>query len=343
MKDAMQQSILGRLYKQTAAFIGTIWVLAIFTGCSGGSGGDPPTLNYSGVETPVAINADNAYAMLTGAYEGGQTTAAFNIFGAAETEPSMLQNKPGMLILAEALETFLYDVNMQPQHSGTYAGAIITDSETLFGSCGGSVNYDVGIDSILGDFSGTADFREYCHTSNSDLVLDGIADFSGEYDIFSLEIDDFTFIFRNLAGTTSEGSYVLNGSLKGKVSDTRAELKTTSVIKDDITGKTYWLKDFTLTAEQEDLFVTITADGRYYDHDYGYVDVSTEELFRIYDNDDWPSSGVLALEGAEGVEGGKTMARLVVLDANSFQIEADTDGDGSFDDYNSGPLPWDGI
>jgi hypothetical protein len=37
------------------------------------------------------------------------------------------------------------------------------------------------------------------------------------------------------------------------------------------------------------------------------------------------------------------MARLVVLDADSYQIEADTDGDGTFDDYNSGPLPWTGI
>ncbi len=314
--------------------------MAILVACGGGGSGPPPTLNYSGVTTPVVIDADNAYTLLTGAYEGGQTTSAFNIFGAAQAESLLATNTPRMLTLATVFEAFLYDMDMESLQSTPYAGAIITDSDHIFGSCGGSVYYDVGIDSIFGDFSGTADFREYCDASNPDLVIDGITDFSGDYGLFSLEIEDFTFIFRDLVGTTSAGSYTLNGSLNGSVSATRADITTTSVIQDDITGKTYWLRDFLVTLVQSGSFVDITADGRYYDHDYGYVDVSTEEPFRLYDNDDWPSSGIFVLTGGEGDAGGNTMARMVVLDADSFQVEADTDGDGEFDDYNSGPLLW---
>jgi len=336
----MQHAIFTKHYRQTAAFIGILWVLMILVGCSGGGSGAPPTLNYSGVTTPITIDADNAEVLLVGAYEGGLVASVFNILGAAQVESSHSITTPRMLTLAEVFETFLYELDMQPQQPAPYAGAIITDSETLFGSCGGSVYYDVGLDSIFGDFSGTADFREYCDASNPDLVLDGITDFSGDYDVFSLEIDDFTFIFRDFNVTSSAGSYILNGSLNGSASATRADINTSSVLQDVSTGKTYWLKDFVIKAVRGNGFVDIELNGRYYDHDYGYVDVSTTEPFRVYDYEDWPASGILAMQGAEGEQGGNTMARLIVLDADTFQIEADTDGDGSFDDYNSGPLLW---
>jgi len=336
----MQQSIVEGPYKKAASFIAILWVLMILAGCSGGSSGPPPTLNYTGVTTPVTIDADNADTLLLGAYEGGLTASVFNILGAARAESAHAAAAPRMLALAGVLETFLYELDMQPQEPASYTGAIITDSETLFGSCGGSVYYDVGLDSIFGDFSGTADFREYCDASNPDLVLDGITDFSGDYDPLSFEIDDFSFIFRDLAVTSGAGGYILNGSLTGSASATRAHINTSSVLQDAGTGKTYWLKDFVITADKGNGFVDIELTGRYYDHDHGYVDVSTEEPFRVYDYADWPASGILAMEGAEGTQGGKTMARLTVLDADSFQVEADTDGDGSFDDYNSGPMGW---
>jgi len=324
--------------RQAARYIFTISLMATLMACGGGGSGAPPALNYSGVTTGVVIDEDNAKTLLTGAYEGGQTAAVFNIFGAVQVDPQHSANTPRMLALAGIFKAFLDEMDVaQPVQ---YAGALITDSETIQGSCGGEAYYDVDIDSIFGDFSGTADFREYCDASNPDLVLDGITDFSGDFDLFSQEIEDFAFIFRDLAAISDAGSYTLNGSLNGNVSTTRAYVKTTSVLTDNSTNKTYWLKDFEVTAEQGGGFVAITADGRYYDHDYGYVDVSTEQAFILYDNDDWPSSGIFVLTGGEGDAGGNTMARMVVLDADSFQVEADTDGDGSFDDYNSGLLLW---
>ena len=74
--------------------------------------------------------------------------------------------------------------------------------------------------------------------------------------------------------------------------------------------------------------------GRYYDLDEGYVVVSTDSPFRVYDGDDWPSEGVLVVTGD-----GSTKARLTVLTSTTFRVEADTDGDGSYD-FDSGDLNW---
>jgi hypothetical protein len=331
------------LHTKAAVCLGIVGALFLLAGCGGGGSGAPPTLNYTGVTTPVLINADNVDNLLTGVYQGEQTAAVFNIFGAVEGGSTNPLKTPEMLTLAEELAAFLNVLDIKPPESRPYAGAILSDSDTLYGSCGGSVYYDVGLDSLFGEFSGTADFRMYCDAGNPDLVLDGITDFSGDYEIFSQEIDDFTFIFRDLAGITSQGSYTLNGSLHGNVSAARTDVTTTSVVKDDGTGKTYWLKDFRVTAVKGVNFVDITVAGRYYDYDYGYVDVSTEEPLRVYEDDDWPASGVLFLTGAEGDAGGYTKARMEVLDADSYQIDVDDDGDGAFDNYNSGPLSWSDI
>jgi len=336
----MQPPRVEGFYIKAAAFIGGLLVLMILVGCSGGSSGPPPALNYTGVTTAVTIDADNADTLLLGAYEGGLTASVFNVFGVARAESSHSNSGPRMLALTWVLEIFLYELDMQPQEPASYAGAIITDSETLFGSCGGSVYYDVGLDSIFGDFSGTADFREYCDATNPDIVLDGRTDFSGDYDPLSFEIDDFSFIFREFTVTSGTGGYILNGSLNGSASTTRADISTSSVLQDSATGKTYWLKDFAIKVVKGNGFVDIELTGRYYDHDYGYVDVASQEPFRVYDYADWPARGILIMEGDEGVQGGNTMARLTVLDEDTYQVEADTDGDGTFDDYDSGPLAW---
>jgi hypothetical protein len=326
------------LFRRIALFLVVIGFLAILSACSGSSG-SPPVLNYSGETKGVVIDAENAEALLAGAYEGGQTATVLNIFGAVQVDAQPTGGTPRLLALAGTFDEFLSGLDLgQPVQ---YAGAIITDSETLPGSCGGEVYYDVSIDSIFGDFSGTADFREYCDKANPDLVLDGITEFYGDYDLLTLEIDDFSFIFRGLTGITDAGSFTLDGSMNGNVSTTRAYVKANAVLTDNTTQKDYWLKDFEVTAVKGLSFLDLTVTGRYYDYDYGYVDVSTEEPFRLYDSDDWPASGILLLTGGEGSAGGSTMARLVVIDSSSYEVEADTDGDGEFDDYYSGPLLWD--
>ena len=110
---------------------------------------------------------------------------------------------------------------------------------------------------------------------------------------------------------------------------------------DNNTVISYWLKDWILRhTHGEGYFEIVSAIGRFYDPDYGYVELSIEEGILTYADDYWPSSGKLVLTGAEGTQGGDTKVRLTFLSATEYLVEADTDGDGAFDDYNSGTLLW---
>ena len=78
--------------------------------------------------------------------------------------------------------------------------------------------------------------------------------------------------------------------------------------------------------------------GRYYDPVYGYIELNVEDTILTYNADEWASSGKIVLAGAEGTQGGNTGIRITYLNANEYLVEADTDGDGAYDDYNSGTL-----
>ena len=100
--------------------------------------------------------------------------------------------------------------------------------------------------------------------------------------------------------------------------------------------KSYWINELELEYLESKNFEISAANGRFYDPEFGYVELSIEELIQINSTDRWPSSGAMILTGAQG-----TKARLTFLNAAEFLVEADTDGDGAYDDYNSGPpLLW---
>ena len=71
---------------------------------------------------------------------------------------------------------------------------------------------------------------------------------------------------------------------------------------------------------------------------YGYVVVSTTTSFRINEGDSYPSQGVLVVTGANS-----RAARLTCVDASTFVVDADLDGDGQFDDWTSGEQTWQDI
>lgn len=86
-------------------------------------------------------------------------------------------------------------------------------------------------------------------------------------------------------------------------------------------------------------YVSFTISGTYYDHDHGYVSVSTTTPFILYSGYDHPSQGVLIIDGRTGIAGGSTKARLTAITASTYRVEADTNGDGSYD-WNSGTVNW---
>ena len=105
------------------------------------------------------------------------------------------------------------------------------------------------------------------------------------------------------------------------------------LFKDNATTKVYKLENFRIaqsstidTISYED----ITIDGRYYDPDEGYVDLSTPTTIRIINNDQWPSSG--SLRGT----GNSSSATITAQSNTTYQLDVDSDGNGSVDSTESG-------
>ena len=96
-----------------------------------------------------------------------------------------------------------------------------------------------------------------------------------------------------------------------------------------------WANNYSMTVTDGLGYEEISFTGRFYHPDYGYVSVTTPTPFRINDGAIWPYQGVLLVTGAGGAQ-----ARLTAGAALDYRVEADTDGNGDFSDYDSGWLSW---
>jgi len=208
------------------------------------------------------------------------------------------------------------------------ANHTVTDSED--GPCGGSFSYTITINDKSGEFEGTFIFSDYC---DHGVIINGEADVEGTADPDSGDIITITFRFDNL----SDGTIAMDGKMSMDFSDSPLICTLIAYLKDETTGKVYWAKNYSLNIYEYPGYLEVEIFGKFYHPDHGYVDVSTEEAFVIYDGDDWPSSGILLMVGANN-----TKVKLTAIDSTECRIEADTDGDGVYD-WDSGPLEWDNM
>ena len=213
--------------------------------------------------------------------------------------------------------------------------------ETIEGFCGGTARIVGTIDDQTGFFDGTLTYNEYCEEIFS---LDGVAEFSGHTDLASGNPFHYLYNFSDITLVTDEDSYTVSGRKGFDFTDPQPEMLMSFVFLDNNLLESYWLKDLILEfAEILDYFELNSAIGRFYDPEFGYVDLSIEDTIQINDPDRWPVSGTMILTGVEGTQGGNTKARLNFLSATEFLVEADTDGDGLYNDYSSGTLLWSDI
>jgi hypothetical protein len=139
-----------------------------------------------------------------------------------------------------------------------------------------------------------------------------------------------TISFDNLIveGHTLEGNILIDNTV------TPGTVTLYVYSKDNASGKIFWIDGYRLgiidgSAEKEGDLA-----GTFYHPDYGYVVLSMDDTFIVYDGDEWPSTGSIFFEGDNSTE-----AQLVILDNLTCRIEVDTDGDGIYD-WDSGILNW---
>jgi hypothetical protein len=211
-----------------------------------------------------------------------------------------------------------------------------TETGTLYDECGeGYATYTIAGDDVTGVFSGSITFYNYDDCS---VVLDGRTDLSGKVNLdtglpFNLKLTFYDLDATDGVGwdyTFAEGS--VNFTFAQDLSGETATISL--VLVDNTLGKSYWLKNcviaLTYLSETED---QATISGRFYDYDYGYVDISTLEPLRIPDTVR-PTEGVLLFTG------NASKARLTFYADQSTLLEVDDDNDGAFDDGSFiNPLP----
>jgi hypothetical protein len=305
-------------------------------GGSGGDGGDGGGggggIAYTGESAPAEIDENNAINIAAGALAAGLTgtvmttsEASADDQGVTDLQIDNFRTLKVPRILGDAARAMDLSAPLHQWSSNVEADRTETGSEP--GPCGGSVSYTVEINDNSGEFEGTFTFLDYC---DHGVTINGEADVEGTADPGSGDIITITFWFYSL----SDGTLTMDGEISMDFSASPIICTLEALLKDETTKKVYWAKDYSLNIYEYPGYIEVEIFGRYYDPSHGYVDVSTEEVFVIHDGDDWPSSGILLLSGADN-----TKAKLIAIDNLSFRVIADTDDDGVYE-WDSGPLLW---
>lgn len=307
----------------------------VLTTCGGGSGGGGGSTGggsttYTGITAQATIDSTNSENLAGGAYKGGALGSAATL-GTVQKE---VVDRPTYLDLALTIEEAIRHIDVHAPPGIVEAGAIITASDTIAGDCAGSAgsaSFAIQYNDATGDFSGTLSFASYC---SKGVTLSGGASFSGKVDVNTEDFQSFTLSLNNITTTSGNESFTVSGSISYNFQASSVTVTMTMFLLDNSKGKIFWINPYNMTLSKGPNYVDFQVSGRYYHPDYGYVNISTPTSFRIYSGNKWPSQGILILDGKSS-----TKARLTVISSTNYQVEADTNGDGTYD-WNSGTLTW---
>jgi hypothetical protein len=321
--------------RKSITFLLFLMSLALgFTACGGGGGGGVSGggVTYTGLTTQATIDSTNSRDLAAGAYMGG----AVGTLGGVGTVQKQVVDRPNYLDLALAIEGAIPQIDVHAPPGIVEAGAIVQESGTIAGNCGGNAQYAIQYNNATGDFSGTLSFASYC---SQGVTISGGASFSGKVDVNTGNFLSFTLSFNNTTGTSGSESLTMKGSITYNFQVSPITVTMTMLLLDNTTKKVVWINPYNMTISKGSNYVDFQVSGKYYHPDYGYVNISTPTAFRIYSGSTWPSQGILILDGKTGIGGGSTRARLTVISSNAYRVEADTNGDGTYE-WNSGSLSW---
>ena len=302
-------------------------------GCGGGGGGSGGGGDqYSGSTAAAEVNENNVTEIAAGAFAAGQTGTVMTGSEASQDaqETAVLGSDHfRTLNVPRILGDAARSMDLRPYLHQWSANEAANQTESGIGNgpCGGSYTYTVTVNTNSGAFSGSFIFSSYC---DNGVTISGKATISGTANPETGDIITITFSFTNLSDDTMR----MNGKISMDYSDSPILCTSDCLLKDKRTGKTYWAKNYSLNIYEYPDRIEFEIFGKFYHPDYGFVEVSTEEPFVIFDGDDWPSSGILLMLGANN-----TRAKLEAIDETQCRIEADTDGDGVYD-WFSEPLDW---
>lgn len=313
-----------------ASIISLVFWLTACSGGSSGSDGGSAGVTYTGETSAATISEDNAGTLAGGALDAGSNSSAFSLTGVAalsgadpETESS---GQPLMLGIARTLEDAVANVDFYAASEPNVSAAAQSENGSITGSCGGSASYSISVDTSTGTFTGNFNFSAFCVDGTT---VSGSAGFSGVVDMSTEHLTSFTFTFTALTATSASESVTMNGSMA--ISAAGSTFTMNMTIQNNTTGWAFKVVDYEMVVTDYGPYSDYSISGRFYDQDYGYVDLATTATLRVYAGNEYPSSGELTLYGEMGTGGYRTSAVLTAVDATQCRVDVDADGDGIYE------------
>ncbi len=205
--------------------------------------------------------------------------------------------------------------------------AVSTAPETLNGNCGGNSVTSSTYDSVTGKVSGSTTYNSYCQDGTTE---NGQTTFSGTLSQANSSLD-VTITFSSYSTKDATDDSLMNGSANLQGTIQNGNLSGVSMtmnvdIKDNIQNKVLKLENILITSTYTTTYSEFTiSGGKVYHPDYGYFDLSTPTAILTNSGDEYPSSGVLVIAGANGTKG-----KLTYLSKTQYKVEADETGGGTY-------------
>ncbi len=298
----------------------TLFCTLALVACGGSGGGSDSgggnAVSYNGLTSQAEIDQNNAQTLSFEAYAGGSEPTDLEginpLFAAQATNSTGAIPDVDMPALAKTMKDIL--LSMEPQASGStpVAAMVPVDTITMDGDCDGRATGSISIDTVTGALSASFTFTNY-QGYGEGFVCDGTGEMlSGKVKmLMEIDVDNpdamgtMTMEFAPLTIVQGTDDLTLSGSIEVVELDIDTEQVTTNiVIRDNTLEKTFKIQDFVIqitnfgTYAEENIL-----SGRFYNPDFGYVDISTPVApIRTNFGDDHPSAGELYCAGSNGSE-----------------------------------------
>ncbi len=316
-----------RISFSKALFMVTLSILFLLAGCGGSGKGSGTTGNtYTGETSQATVTQSNAHQIMQDAFLDGISGSGFAAaFGAIDANQMKEGSTPIFRYLSRPAKTIARLVTDRSYDELPRSiSAVQTVPINEPGECGGTISGSEQVDDVTGSMTGSLTYSNYCEMGS---VSNGTVAFSGTYNLNNGNLD-MTMTFNNFTEVSSAESLsiTMNGTVIMVSTGSSDSMTFNITVSDDVAGKTYWMEDYLITDSSSDSEEDIEISGNFYSPDYGYVTLSTQQTFIILTDDDYPSSGILIATGAGG-----TKARLTALSSTTYEVEADTNGDGNYE------------
>jgi hypothetical protein len=313
------------------ARIGTVLLVLValsLSSCGGGGGGSSAS-PYTGLATPAVVTASNADNVARQAFQGGDLGANVTLAPARSGDARAVAGqpmaaRPAALTLVQILtKVSTAALPPSPAGKGPSPRAVVTESGVIDDGWGqgGQARYTISADNVSGVFTGTFVFDNFHGDGGG--TINGNVGVSGVVSQDSMQI---LFDFHSVRMVDGAEDVTAIGTVE-LVSGTAGGNATLDIVfRDNANAKTVWLSNFTVGVTEGTGSTDVRMFGRIYLHDYGYVDIHTEAGFIYPTGSTLPTSGAITLTGSNNCR-----ARLTVVDATTYTVELDADGNGSYE------------